>query len=244
MPAPSAPELLAAWERALGVPPFRRGLELLRLMAPECGPGAAGQLSVGRCDAHLLDLRRAAFGSTVAALDCCPRCGEEVELGFDLDDVRVTGPAENTQPRTVALGGLEATVRPPTVLEVLASSHSGDIDVTRAALLEYAVIDARRDGVPLGAAELSPEMVAQIDLELAAMDPQADVCLALACPSCGQSWEAVFDIAAFLWAELDAWAGRLLAEVHELASAYCWSEADVLALSPVRRRFYLEAVGA
>ena len=33
-------------------------------------------------------------------------------------------------------------------------------------------------------------------------------------------------------------------EVHLLASAYCWPETEILALSSTRRRFYLEAVSA
>ena len=39
-------------------------------------------------------------------------------------------------------------------------------------------------------------------------------------------------------------AKRLLMDVHLLARAYGWSEAEVLALSPARRRFYLEMVEA
>jgi hypothetical protein len=32
--------------------------------------------------------------------------------------------------------------------------------------------------------------------------------------------------------------------VHLLASAYGWSEGDILSMSPVRRQFYLEISGA
>jgi hypothetical protein len=35
-----------------------------------------------------------------------------------------------------------------------------------------------------------------------------------------------------------------LLEVHALASHYGWTEPDVLALPPARRRAYLEMVGA
>ena len=37
-------------------------------------------------------------------------------------------------------------------------------------------------------------------------------------------------------------AGALLHEVHRLASAYGWSEAQILALSPARRAQYLALV--
>jgi hypothetical protein len=52
----------------------------------------------------------------------------------------------------------------------------------------------------------------------------------------------IFDIASFFWTEIAAEAKRLLGEVHILASAYGWREADILSLNPLRRRFYLEAI--
>jgi hypothetical protein len=64
--------------------------------------------------------------------------------------------------------------------------------------------------------------------------------LDFACPSCGHEWQSLFDIAAFFWAEIAAQARRLLREVHQLASAYGWREADILAMSARRRRAYLE----
>jgi hypothetical protein len=78
---------------------------------------------------------------------------------------------------------------------------------------------------------------------MADADPQADVRLALDCPACGHNFLAAFDVAAYLWSEVNAWAYRLLGEVHSLASAYGWREEDILAMSPWRRRVYLEMVG-
>ena len=68
--------------------------------------------------------------------------------------------------------------------------------------------------------------------------------LALDCPACGAHWQSVFDIVTFLWGEIEDWAQRLLYDVHLLASAYGWSERDIVAMTPRRRRMYLEMVGA
>ena len=78
-------------------------------------------------------------------------------------------------------------------------------------------------------------------LELA--DPQAHIEMAMRCPECALDWTAPFDVVSFLWQELDTWAARTLREVHVLASAYGWSEHDILEISPMRRRRYLELVG-
>jgi hypothetical protein len=50
------------------------------------------------------------------------------------------------------------------------------------------------------------------------------------------------DIASYLWSEIHAWAGRMLRDVHALAAAYGWREADILAMSPWRRQAYLEMI--
>ena len=55
-------------------------------------------------------------------------------------------------------------------------------------------------------------------------------------------WQAALDVAADFWLELHAWARGMLREIHTLARAYGWREADILALSPARRRHYLQLV--
>jgi len=92
------------------------------------------------------------------------------------------------------------------------------------------------------AAALPAEVVTAIAQCMAEADPQADVQLALACPQCQHAWEASFDIVSYFWSEIQAWAGRILREVHSLASAYGWREAEILALSPWRRQAYLELI--
>jgi len=79
---------------------------------------------------------------------------------------------------------------------------------------------------------------------MAAADPLAEIRLTFDCPVCGDAFEDDLDLPTFLWAEMAARAKRLLSEVHLLASAYGWSEAEILGLSPVRREFYLGMVGA
>jgi hypothetical protein len=69
------------------------------------------------------------------------------------------------------------------------------------------------------------------------------VLLDFTCPGCNYQWQSLFDITAFFWQEIAAFVKRLLREVHTLAKAYGWREADILAMSHQRRQFYLEMVG-
>jgi rubredoxin len=82
----------------------------------------------------------------------------------------------------------------------------------------------------------------QIEGALESADPWADLSLAFQCPACGRDGEAGFDVASYLWEEVDVSARQLLNEVHLLAQAYGWSEAEILALSPARRSAYLARV--
>jgi hypothetical protein len=68
------------------------------------------------------------------------------------------------------------------------------------------------------------------------------VLVSLDCPECGAGFDADLDPAAFVWAEVEARARRVLIEVDALARAYGWTEADVLALSESRRAAYLAIV--
>ncbi len=52
----------------------------------------------------------------------------------------------------------------------------------------------------------------------------------------------MFDVVSFFWSEICVQAKRLLREVHTLARAYGWREADILNMSTARRQFYLEMV--
>ena len=132
-------------------------------------------------------------------------------------------------------------MRPPQIIDLL--QIEGEIfSARRAALLARCLLQVQHGGQPLAASALPEALIGLIAAQLAAADPQADVQLELSCPACGQGWSAIFDIASFLWRELDAWARRMLREVHTLALAYGWSEATIVALSNERRATYLEMV--
>ncbi|MBK8798624.1 MAG: hypothetical protein IPM07_20870 [Anaerolineales bacterium] len=87
-----------------------------------------------------------------------------------------------------------------------------------------------------------PALLSAIAAAMEHADPLAVVELGGACPHCDQAWAAFLDVAAFLWREVQGWAQRTLQEVHLLARAYGWREDEILALSPSRRRTYLQMI--
>ena len=72
--------------------------------------------------------------------------------------------------------------------------------------------------------------------------PWAEIELNLQCPACRHCWSSLLDIVSFFWSEVSNQVKRLLAEVHLLARAYGWREADILSMSAARRKAYLDMV--
>ena len=70
----------------------------------------------------------------------------------------------------------------------------------------------------------------------------ARIDLELHCSQCGIASAALLDIVSFFWTEIVSGARRIALEVHALASAYGWSEREILSLAPARRRRYLALV--
>jgi hypothetical protein len=130
----------------------------------------------------------------------------------------------------------------PTSADLAALSPHESLQANRSRLLRACLLDVERGGQVAGYDELPLAVSATLVQCMAQLDPQSEVQVDLHCPQCGHHWPAVFDIASFFWTELSAWAARLLRDVHELASAYGWRESEILALSPQRRRAYLELV--
>lgn len=166
--------------------------------------------------------------------------------GADPAKRQATDPAggETGGPAPAELRDGEWTVRfrPPTVGDLRAAAAAGP-DRAREVLLGRCLLAVTRAGRPVDPGELPEHVQARVAEECAAADPGADLRLDVPCPDCGHRTKALFDIAAALWAELDAWARGTLLDVHLLATAYGWTEPEVLALSPLRRRRYLEMVG-
>jgi hypothetical protein len=255
----SVPELLTVWERGLTAFPFERALAILSVASPESSPAALARLSIGRRDANLLQLREWAFGSELAILAACPSCRQTLELTIPVSALRVSLDPKldpTGAPTAESASDLEGSLMLQDMLldyEVRYRSPNSE-DIRGCAGLEFAagqrkllaccVTDARCQGRSVSAAELPEDVARKVVEQIAAIDPQADTRLDLTCPECHGRWKEVFDIVSFFWAEIDAWARRVLREVNVLARAYGWRESDILALSPVRRQIYLSMVQA
>jgi len=128
----------------------------------------------------------------------------------------------------------------PNSLDLAETCHNPAL--ARQLLIERCVLRVSHNGIERASPDLSEEVITVLAAQMAEHDPQAERQIDLKCPGCEHCWSVFFDIGSFIWIELYAYARRLLREVHTLAQAYGWREADILTLSAARRALYLEMV--
>jgi hypothetical protein len=216
-------------------------LALLAAAHPELTDDDLMALPIGRRDASLLDMRELLFGPDITGVACCPRCSEYLESTFRVDDIRRHGDNPAVGTRTIDVEEYHVAFRLPTTSDLLALTRADGAASPRRVLLDRCLIEVRTAEGEGAATNTLPEpVVAAIAAQMSVVDPQADIELDLACPACSCAWRVIFDIAGFLSKEIHVWAQRTLRDVHALARAYGWREADILALSPTRREIYLE----
>ncbi|HEU4792603.1 MAG TPA: hypothetical protein VFS96_03000 [Nitrolancea sp.] len=237
----SQSELLDLWDYGPVRSPVQRAMLLLAASCPGTSPETLADLSIGHRDALLLTLRELMFGPRLECFAICPGCNEQLELAFNTADIQVSD-AEPAEAILVESGDYQVSARLPDSHDLVSLPAESPTDARRS-LFERCVLQAARRGESVSTTELPEEVVAAVADRMSQADPIADIQFALTCPVCAHEWLEMFDIVSFLWSEINAGANRLLRDVNDLALAYGWREADILAMSPLRRQRYLEMIG-
>jgi len=221
--------LLELWERAERCDPQQRALLLLAWSLPDHDLETLAELDLGQRDWHLLRLRRAMFGSQLVGHTDCPNCGERLEIELDARQLQDGELPLPEPPQYECADGRR--FRLPNSGDLIAISGMEDVDHAARELFSRCSLSDTGTGLETDAPD--------IEKGLAALAADRAFRLDLACVACNERWLFDFDPAGFVWEEIRARALELLDEVDQLASAYGWSEADILAQSEVRRAAYL-----
>ncbi|MEP7270478.1 MAG: hypothetical protein ABI882_03190 [Acidobacteriota bacterium] len=192
-------------------------------------------------DAELLNLREQLFGKKLDAVVRCVACGEQAEIEFSIDNMRGAFADSRTEAnsvnhsRTMQIDGHRVRYRAPNSEDLAAICGVGDMAAARSMLFERC-IEFR--GAMSGSANAA--LAERVLDRLSREHGWTDTRVSFDCPGCGTTRQAPFDIASFLWREVDDWARRMLREIHLLASRYGWSENDILSMNARRRQAYVE----
>jgi hypothetical protein len=246
MRALRAGELLRLWEQTNCSSLTQRALALLSSVAVE-EASALADLSIGTRDALLLELRAQTFGTVLKAQTQCPACAERLAFSIQIQDLLAARNAVTAaEPiwHEHASVGWSVRFRVPSSSDLLELERLPRSHDLRRVLLERCVQEARYEGTLTDPVQLPQAVVQELAERMDALDPCADILLALCCSGCQHAWSAQLDIVSYVWAELCVHARRLLREVDVLARTYGWRESDILGLGSARRRAYLELAGA
>ncbi|HXN91660.1 MAG TPA: hypothetical protein VN906_09260 [Candidatus Sulfotelmatobacter sp.] len=234
--------LINCWESASRSPARWRTLALVVPAVEGADVESMAGLPIGRLEYRLLELRRHLFGEGIEALASCPACSQQVDLSFEVGDITAEPPADTRLFAEHEDWSIQ--FRLPSSRDMQAAASCAEAQAARLLLIDRCVVGLTRESQPHPVEEAPLELVAAMEDAMAAADPQADLRFKLVCPACGAEWEAALDPGSFVGAEVSSGARRLLGEIHRLAAAYGWSEAEILGLPSRRRQAYLDLVTA
>ena len=227
-------QLLTAWDRSRALPEQEAVLSLLALAWPERSTDELARLPLGERNVLVLELRAALFGSRMEGFAVCPECGAELELTVD---PRALAWRLRPEPAEAPEDIAGYRMRPINSLDLMASGHAGSEEEARGILLARSLGLEAHELAQLG------ESTGALAERFERVNASAEIRLRLECAVCRNQPVLDLDVARYLLREVAAAARRLMAEIHELASAYGWGEAAIASMSAARRAAYLEMLG-
>lgn len=181
----------------------------------------------------LVAVRLAGGDATLELRADCGACGEAMELPLDLR--MLAGPPAAPRFTWRDEDGVDYQLRLPRGDDL----SSWPDRVASAEQIAVTLIEAV-DGQPLADGATCPApLLAALDTIYEERDPLTALKLHAECPHCGRPNDVACDLEAALLAGFARQQRGLMDEVVRLASAFHWSEADILSLPAWRRAHYL-----
>jgi hypothetical protein len=234
MHALTVSEVVALWEHGAHCHALDRTAFLCARARPELPAHSIADLPLGTVTASLLRLREATFGARIQCHVDCDRCGERLELALLSTDLLQPTPENRSEIDVLGL-----RVRAPCLRDVAAVANESEVDRAAQQLLARCILHSAIEPGAIEAGALPDGALREVEDALEALDPNADLALDVHCAACGHCGTAQLDAGELLWDEIDAHARASLYEVHVLARAYGWTEAEILGLGAARRAAYL-----
>jgi len=238
-------DFLSLWESGRTLHPIDQGLLAVHAAFPETRAESVADWPLGRRNRALTELHCTYFDTRLHGWTSCPQCGDKLE--FEMDARTLAAEPQASQPDQqsdpIVVNG--QAFRLPTSRDLARIADERDATSAAIRLLEHCRIDASLDKKEhLSLEAWTEEQLDAVGERMAQADPLAEILLSFACPVCGSCCQESLDLPTFLWAEMEGRAKRLLFEIHALASAYGWTESEILSLSAARRECYLDMVHA
>lgn len=245
MHALNGEEMLVAWERLRERPgrvsAQESAVALLALALPERSIGELASLPLAERNALLLELRVGTLGRRMEGFATCPDCGAKLEFSLDAREL-ATGLRAQAPETEDEWNGF--TMRPVNTEDLLACAEAEDDELACRILLARTLEGQLPQDERLGLQSLSALAYAALLERFERLNSAAEIRVQMHCAACQGTPLLDLDIARYLVREIAGAARRLMAEIHELAGAYGWSERSIAAMSGARRAAYMEMLSA
>lgn len=219
---------------------------MLAAAHPDVALEELAQLSLGQRNKKLFRFRDTLFGTEIEANSSCPECTEKVE--FYLDSTVICSPERPTwdgKPILIEVGESQVLCNAPNSRDleaILPFIQMEDHEAAAMELMQSCVVQYKEADVYVPVHNMPAALIENVSERIKEVDAHSEINCRLECPQCSHSWAEPFDIVSFLWQELEVKAQIILGEVQLLAKAFGWWEGDILSLSDVRRKHYIEAL--
>ncbi len=227
--------LLTAWDRCTTEHDLDRALTMLSLALPNSDRVQLAELSIAERNLLLLRLREISFGSRLKCFAACSQCGAALEFALSASSL---------------IAGLQATpasdviewndddgqymMRAVNTTDLIASLDSPNVEQAQEQLLARCLTILGSANPP------SLRTLPAVTEAFEQLNAASEMSCVITCPDCSNAETLDLDVARFLWLEVRQAARRLFEQIHELASAYGWSEQIIARMTPQRREAYLE----
>lgn len=242
----TATELLDVWEKNLSKSLIEKSIQLLSIACSVSDLKLLTHLSIGERDTRLFLLRKWMFGNRLINLANCPQCAESMEWEMNTEDflMKEVKTLRSPQKFDLKVEGYKLQFRLPNSDDLIKVISDKEYQNNPNKILEDCILKAKRNGQNCNKTKFPETVLKTLDERINKEDPQANIDILLDCQACNHKWEVPFDIISYLWIEIDNWAKHILQEVYTLSQAFNWSEKDILEMSPLRRRMYLQMLNS
>ena len=181
----------------------------------------------------------------------CRHCKQLMDLSFRFAELPAKRIADNAvKEKAISLSSAEAIIRVPTGYDHEAIAAIDDDQSAISCLLGRLVsvsnqtnnktCNNKKGSSPAQTfiKNWSQDDLAKIEVEIEAISPEVADQLLVQCPHCQTDNRVKVDVFSLLHESQE----DILAEVHQLAASYHWSEAEILNLPTARRKRYLQLI--
>lgn len=234
--------IIEVWERIANQHLLESALTILNSLIPEIPKKDFAEMSIGRRNYFLTQIRNKLIGRDLICFTVCPYCDSKLEFSISPEEILSPSKAEDT-PFVFIIDDYIIRYRLPNSVNLAIASRCKDFYSAKDEILNQCLIELTKDDQKISPSELPEEIKLKLSCDMSIKEPATESVIDLVCKDCNYSWTQIMDIASFLITEINFYAKNILRDVHQLASAYGWSESEIIGMSPQKRNWYLNAIG-